>query len=594
MAEARVERRLAAILAADVAGYSRLMGVDEEGTLAALKRHRSELIDPKIAEHRGRMVKTTGDGALVEFASAVDATRCAVEMQRAMAERNAAIPDDRRIEFRIGINVGDIIIDDRDIFGDGVNIAARLEGLAEPGGICVSGRVHEDVQGKLDIGFEDAGEQQLKNILRPIRIFRVQRDKASTKGAAPSTSSHRPSIAVLPFHNMSSDPEHSYFAEGMTATLTTDLSRISGLFVIASTSTAKFGGRTVDVRQIGQELAVQYVLQGSIQRGGEKVRVTAQLVETKNGTQLWSDRFDGDLTDLFGLQDLITARIANTIGRQIAVDAARQAEKRTVNPQAEDLLVRGIAIADKPQNFDNLIEQEQLFRQTLALDPDNAEAWARLARSLLHQQINFAGSLSSQQAEEKLTEAHKAVDKALSLDANNARARFAEGLLYRLLRKPAESVRANEIAVALDRNFAVARNVLSSALLDMGQPEKSIPQTEQAMRLDPLGPQMNTMQFNMGKAHFLLQHTDEALDWFLKSRASNPNFPRTLAWIAALYAQKGDENFARLAAADLLRIAPHFKLGRSIDAPSPLSPEAHREYYDRYLLPLARRAGVPE
>lgn len=250
------------------------------------------------------------------------------------------------------------------------------------------------------------------------------------------------------------------------------------------------------------------MLQGSIQRGGEKVRVTAQLVETTNGAQLWSDRFDGDITDLFGLQDLITARIANTIGRHIAVDAARQAEKRKINPQAEDLLVRGIAIADKPQTFENLIEQEQLFRQTLALDPDNAEAWARLGRSLLHQQINFAGFLSSQQAKKKLRDAQQAVEKALLLDANNSRARFAEALLYRVLRQPAESVRANEIAIALDRNFAVARNVLSSALLDMGQPENAIPQTEQAMRLDPLGPQINTMQFNMGKAHFLLHRAD--------------------------------------------------------------------------------------
>ena len=594
MAEARVERRLAAILAADVAGYSRLMGVDEEGTLASLKAHRRDLVDPKIAEHRGRIVKTTGDGALVEFGSSVDAVRCAMEIQQVMAERNVFMPEDQRIEFRIGINVGDIIIDDNDIYGDGVNVAARLEGLAEPGGICVSGRVHEDLQGKLDIAFEDEGERQLKNILRPIRIFRVQRDKAATKGAMPSTSSRQPSIAVLPFHSMSSDPEHSYFAEGMTATLTTDLSRISGLFVIASTSTAKFGARTVDVRQIGQELGVQYVLQGSIQRGGDKVRVAAQLVETINGAQLWSDRFDGDITDLFGLQDLITARIANTIGRHIAVVAARQAEKRKINPQAEDLLVRGIATSDKPQTFDNLIEQEQLFRQTLALDSDNAEAWARLARSLLHQQINFAGFLSSQQAEEKLRDAHQAVEKALSLDANNARARFAEALLYRLLRKPAESVRANEIAVALDRNFAVARNVLSSALLDLGRPEKAIPQTEHAMRLDPLGPQINTMQFNMGKAHFLLQHTEEAIDWFLKSRTFNPNFPRTLVWIAALYAQKGDENSARQAVDDLLRIAPHFRLSLSIDAPSPFSPEAYREWYDQFLLPLARKAGVPE
>jgi adenylate cyclase len=322
MADARVERRLAAILAADVAGYSRLMGVDEEGTLAALKTLRRELIDPRIAEHHGRIVKTTGDGALVEFASAVDAVRCAIEIQRAMAERNAARPEDRRIEFRIGINVGDIIIDESDIFGDGVNIAARLEGIAEPGGVCMSDDAYRQVRGKIEMVCDDMGLQALKNIAEPMRAWRVKLGDQSTATAQPGLPASqapalalpdKPSIAVLPFQNMSGDHEQDYFCDGMVEEIITALSRIRWLFVLARNSSFTYKGQTVDVKRVGRELGVRYVLEGSVRRAGGRVRITGQLIEAENGAHLWADRFDGSLEDVFDLQDKVASGVAGVI-----------------------------------------------------------------------------------------------------------------------------------------------------------------------------------------------------------------------------------------------------------------------------------------
>src|ERR1039458_5147290 len=301
MAEARVERRLAAILAADVAGYSRLMGVDEEGTLAALKACRREFIDPKIAEHRGRIVKTTGDGALVEFASAVDAARCAIEIQRVMAKRNATIPEARRIEFRIGINVGDIISDEGDIYGDGVNIAARVESLASPGAICLSEDAYKQIKGKVELDVSDMGEQQLKNIAQPVRVYSVRLDGALERPVL--VLPDKPSIAVLAFQNMSGDPEQEYFVDGMAEDIITALSRMSWLFVIARNSSFTYKGKAVDVKQVGRELGVRYVLEGSVRKAGNKVRITGQLIDASTGRHLWADKFDGALEDVFGLQD---------------------------------------------------------------------------------------------------------------------------------------------------------------------------------------------------------------------------------------------------------------------------------------------------
>jgi adenylate cyclase len=310
----RVERRLAAIFAGDVAGYSRLMGHDEAGTLARLKAHRREFVDQKFAEHKGRIVKTTGDGILIEFPSVVEAVACAVAIQRGISERNAEIPADQRIEFRIGINLGDVIVEDGDIYGDGVNIAARLEALTEPGGICVSRVVHDQVRDKLDLVLDDLGEQSLKNIARPVRVFRIRPADAPAAAAGPALAvPDKPSIAVLPFQNMSGDPEQEYFADGMVEEIITALSKVRRFFVIARNSSFTYKGRAVDVKQVGRELGVSYVLEGSVRKSGDRVRITAQLVEAASGNHVWADRYDRELAGIFALQDEITERVAATI-----------------------------------------------------------------------------------------------------------------------------------------------------------------------------------------------------------------------------------------------------------------------------------------
>ena len=404
----------------------------------------------------------------------------------------------------------------------------------------------------------------------------------------------KPSIAVLPFANLSNDPEQAYFAEGLTASLTTDLSRVSDLFVIASTTSATFDGKTVDTRQVGRELGVRYVLQGSVQRGGEKVRMNAQLVDAGTGVQLWSDRFDGDQTDLFALQDQITGRIANSIGRAFVAMAARDAEKRKTSPRAADLLIRGIALADKPATLENLQEQEVLFRGVLALEPNHVDAWARLGRALLVPQLYFSDALSPDQMKKQLKEGREAVEKALALDPNNARAHLTEAMLHRVLGNPAEDARAVEVAIALDNNSAYAHGLLGTARISLGEPEKAIPCLEQAMRLDPLGPQIAFHQANMGKAYFVQGHSDLAIEWLLKARASNPKLARHHAFLAASYAQKGDAAAARLVVENLLRMAPGFRLSQTPEAPQPSSPEAYRRLYEQVILPAARKAGIPE
>jgi TolB-like protein len=378
-------RRLAAILAADVAGYSRLIGADEEGTLNRLKSIRAELIDPNISEHHGRVVKTTGDGFLVEFASVVDGLRCASEWQRGMAERNADVPPTSRIEFRMGVNVGDVVVEDGDIFGDGVNVAARLEGLAEPGGICVSARVQEDVAGRLDLTFDDLGEQSLKNIARSVRAYRVR--LAAAENISKSVPVERvlvlplpdkPSIAVLPFANMSGDPEQEYFADGMVEEIITALSRIRWLFVIARNSTFTYKGRSVDVKQVGRELGVRYILEGSVRKAGQRVRITGQLIDALTGTHLWADRFDGSLEDIFELQDKVAVSVAGVIEPALqAAETARSAARPTTDLTAYDLYLRALA-AYFPITKERIFEALGLLEQAIAIDRHYgpALAWA--------------------------------------------------------------------------------------------------------------------------------------------------------------------------------------------------------------------------
>src|SRR5689334_11580591 len=341
-------RRLAAILAADVAGYSRLIGANEEGTLNRLRSIRADVIDPKITEYRGRIVKTTGDGFLVEFSSVVDALRCATHWQTQMHERNAATPGDNCIEFRIGVHQGDIVVEDDDIFGDGVNVAARLEGLAEPGGICVSARVQEDVAGRLDLSFEDMGEQSLKNIARPVRVYRVRDMPTWTQRSlspSPLALPDRPSIAVLPFQNMSGDPDQEYFTDGMVEEIITALSRIRWLFVIARNSTFTYKGHAFDVKQVGRELGVRYVLEGSVRKAGQRVRITGQLIDALTGTHLWADRFDGSLEDVFDLQDKVATSVAGVIQPALqAAETARSADRPTADLTAYDLYLRAYAM----------------------------------------------------------------------------------------------------------------------------------------------------------------------------------------------------------------------------------------------------------
>src|SRR5690348_1396289 len=378
-------RRLAAILAADVAGYSRLIGSDEEGTLNRLRSIREEIIDPKVTEHRGRIVKTTGDGLLVEFTSVVDALRCATEVQNVMAERNVGIAAEERIEFRLGVHQGDIVVEDDDIFGDGVNVAARLEGLAQPGGICVSARVQEDVAGRLDLIFDDIGEQNLKNIARPVRVYRVRLATAEntpkvmpTESGPALTLPDKPSIAVLPFANMSGDPEQEYFADGMVEEIITALSRIRWLFVIARNSTFTYKGQPIDVKQVGRELGVRYVLEGSVRKAGRRVRITGQLIDAATGTHLWADRFDGSLEDVFDLQDKVASSVAGVIEPALqAAETARSAHRPTNDLTAYDLYLRAYAMVWSSAR--QTPEALRLMEQAIARDPCYGPALAGAA-----------------------------------------------------------------------------------------------------------------------------------------------------------------------------------------------------------------------
>ena len=377
-------RRLTAILAADVAGYSRLMGADEEGTHESLKAHLGELVNPKIAEHRGRVVKNTGDGFLAEFASVVEAVRCAVEVQRAMANRNAATPPEKRIEFRVGINLGDVIVEAHDIFGDGVNVAARLEGLAEPGGICVSRVARDQVRDRLDYTFEDLGEQQVKNIARPVRVYRVRDVGAARSPSAPGPPllplPDKPSIAVLPFANMSGDPEQEYFADGMVEEITTALSHIRWLFVIARNSSFTYKGQAVDVKQVGRELGVRYVLEGSVRKAGGRVRITAQLIDALTGTHLWADRFDGSLEDIFELQDKVAVNVGGVIEPTLqAAEMRRSAARPPTDLTAYDLYLRALAIFF-PITKERIFAALALLERAIAIDRHYAPAlsWAAI------------------------------------------------------------------------------------------------------------------------------------------------------------------------------------------------------------------------
>jgi adenylate cyclase len=482
---ARVERRLAAILAADIAGYSRLMGADEEGTLRRLKALRAEVIDPTIAEHHGRIVKTTGDGLLVEFASVVDAMRCATQWQMAMADRNAAEPSDSQIEFRIGVNLGDIILDGDDIYGDGVNIAARLEALAEPGGICIERTVLTQTRGKVDFRVEDIGEQTLKNIAQPVHVLRVPaKEKPMPEPASPAlTLPDKPSIAVLPFANMSGDPEQEYFADGMVEEIITALSRIRWLFVIARNSSFTYKGQAVDVKQVGRELGVRYVLEGSVRKAGGRVRITAQLIDALGGTHLWADRFDGSLEDVFELQDEVALSVAGVIEptlRQSEIERARR--KRPDSLDAYDLYLRALPYAFTPMPED-ADEALPLLGKAIELEPDYAAAHAIIA--WCHEARYLRGGM---QEETRLAALHHA-RLAIAGGSDDAAALATAGFVIAVCARDFETA-----LIAFDRSFALT----SSSALALGfssivrawngDDAIAVEHADRAIRLSPLDP----------------------------------------------------------------------------------------------------------
>jgi TolB-like protein len=465
----RIERKLAAILAADLAGYSRLIGADEEGTLKRLKAHRKELIDPKIAEHQGRVVKVTGDGILIEFPSAVAALRCAVDVQHAMAERNASEPEDRRIEFRVGLHQGDIVVEDGDILGDGVNVAARLEGLAEPGAICVSQRIQEDALGKVDVIFEDIGEQQLKNIARPVRVYALKPGGVASAAAAAPEKREPPrlSLVVLPFANFGGGPEQDYFVDGVTESLTTDLSRISGAFVIGRSTAFTYKGKAVDLKQIGRGLNVRYVLEGSAQRAGNRLRVNVQLIEAETGAHLWAERFDKPVADLFEMQDEIVARLANQLQAELVAAEARRAE-RTPNPDSRDLYFQGLAWLNKGSNPDNITQARGFFDRALAADPGNVDALIGSARA-----DTLAGAfLFVADPAAALVAAEAKLTKALSSVPDDARGHMLLGLVDILTKRAAQGIAECEHALALDRNLANAHSTIGTGKIYVGRPKK--------------------------------------------------------------------------------------------------------------------------
>jgi TolB-like protein/class 3 adenylate cyclase len=589
----RVERRLAAVLAADVAGYSRLMGRDEEGTLAQLKSLRKSRVDPCIAAHRGRIVKTTGDGMLVEFASAVDAARCAIEVQRGVAAQNADLPQDTRIEFRIGIHVGDIIIDDNDIFGDGVNIAARLEGIAEPGGVCISDDAQRQVRGKVEVGFDDMGPQSLKNISEPMRAWRVRLDGSAASPAPAKLSAEtaaalpeKPSIAVLPFQNMSGDPEQEHFADGMVEDIITGLSRSKALLVIARNSTFTYKGKAVDIKQVGRELGVRYVLEGSVRKSGNRVRITGQLIDAATGAHLWADRFDGLLEDIFDLQDRVASSVIGAISPQLErAEIERAQRKPTESLRAYDYYLRALAASYRFTREANL-EIIELTRAASAIDPQFALPYA-LAVFSFTQRKAFGWVMN---IADEISETRRLAARATELDRDDARvlAMAGFGLCY-VVGEVEEGAVLLARAIQLDPNLVLARTWMGWTKVYLGDMDGAIEQLEVALRVNPLDPLRHTISTAMAYAHFFAGRNDEASALATVVVRQQPNFIPGQRIMMACHAVAGRIDEARQACAAALRIDPTQRISIS----NARAPFRRPQDIDK-LEQAFRIAGMPE
>ena len=591
-------RRLAAILAADVAGYSRLMGTDEEGTHERLKAHLGELVNPKIAEHRGRIVKNTGDGLLAEFASVVDAVRCAVEVQRGMADREPGVPEDRRIRFRIGINLGDVIVEEHDIFGDGVNVAARLEALAEPGGICVSRIVRDQVRDRLDYAFVDMGAQSVKNIPRPVRVFALRLDGAAgvpeanvspAISTSPPVAAPRLSIVVLPFTNLSNDPEQQYFADGITEDLTIDLSRLWDMFVISCTTAFTYRNKSLDTKQIGRELGVRYLLEGSVRRSGHKVRINAQLIDAEIDAHLWAEQFDGDMGDLFALQNEITGRIAVALNIELI---NREAARPIENPDAFDYVLRGRAASAKPMTRANYAEVVDLFERALALDPRSVEAESRLAIALTARVLD---QMTASTAAD-IARAETLIRRVTATAPLSPLTHFAKGQLLRVQRRYAEAIPEYEAAITLNRNWVNAFGLLAECKLFTGSIDNMIPLMEHAIRLSPRDPSIGIWYFRIGVAHLLQSHIDEAIVWLEKARSANSELPYAHSHLASAFALNGETERAAIELAEARRLSGdnRYSSFARLKAAQYWGVPKIRALYEATYFAGLRKAGMPE
>ncbi|WP_225119864.1 adenylate/guanylate cyclase domain-containing protein [Bradyrhizobium sp. BRP22] len=589
MSSEHVERRLAAILAADVAGSCRLIGIDEEGTLARLKALRRTLFDPKIAEHHGRVVKNTGDGAIAEFASVVDAVRCADEIQRGMAEQNIDVPQDKRIELRIGIHVGDIIIEESDIFGDGVNIAVRLEGIAEPGGICISDDAHRQVRGKVESTLEDMGAQTLKNIAEPMRAWRVRigpssspATKTPTETAQPFALPDKPSIAVLPFRNMSGDPEQEYFADGIVEDITTALSRFKSLFVIARNSSFTFKGRAVDIKEVGRRLGVRYVLEGSVRKASGKIRITGQLIDAVTGAHIWADRFERDLTDVFALQDEVTIAVVSAIEPKLfQTEIAMATRRRPENLTAYDLYFRAM-----PHYYlmtrEGLAEAIRLAHRALELDP-RFGAVAALG-GLCHMQNVVLGYANDPQFDRN--EAVRLVRLALSIDDSDPETLARASVISAFIVGDSEAeIEMADRAVALNPNSWSTWNGRGWVYTYAGLPEEAIRSFERAIRMSPVDPRLYGTLTGIGQALIELRRFDEAIVVLKKALRQNPSNSGTYRCLASAFAHLGRDAEAHDAAARVLEIDPAFTISALI---------ARVPKNSKLFIEGLRKAGLPE
>ena len=606
MVKAGIERRLTTILASDVVGYSRLMAADESGTLAQLKSHRKDLIEPMTAEYRGRVVKLMGDGTLMEFGSVVDAVNFAVEMQRAMVKCNAAVPEDRRITYRIGINIGDVIIEGEDIYGDGVNVAARIEGLAEPGGICVARNVYDQVKGKVDAAFEDLGSQHFKNIPEPVPTYKVRLDTAppsetTEPNETPTTDEAQgvegieidlslpdsPSIAVLPFANMSADPDQEFFSDGIAEDIITALSKINNLLVVARNSTFTYKGQAVDVKQVSREQGVRYVLEGSVRKAGTRVRVTAQLIDATTGHHVWAERYDRDLEDIFAVQDEIMREVV--IALDIRLSAGEQARiwsSGTTNIEAWECVRLGMDALNRV-TAEGRIEARRFIQKALDLDPSYPMAWAAQGWFYFHEADIGTGYSTSKERETMLQSAQNCARKALELDADCSDAYALLGLCSLSLKDYDEAIALSEKSIALAPNHAEILGTAAAACNKAGQPERSFELIKKAMRLCPIYP--GWYLYVLATACRLLGRNESAVGAFEEGIRRNADNLGLHVGLASTLGELGQLEDAKKPVSNILRLKSNFSVKKYVEELSYRDPAELARFEDGL-----RKAGLPE